>query len=94
MCGLRHNRQTEDEDRGHGQHRPELSQAQGGSQLKGEALRGGKTEAAIHGDSFLIAPGAGAQCRLPAALNTPPQSAKAESGGKSVQESKEKVRIF
>jgi hypothetical protein len=59
MRGLRHGRQTEREDRGHGQQRPEPSQAQGGSQLKGEALRGGKTEAAVHGDSFLTAPRAG-----------------------------------
>src|ERR1039458_6407657 len=95
MRGLRHGRQTEREDRGQGQKRPEPLEAHRGSQLEGEALRGGKTEAAVHGDSFLTAPKAGVVVQTTGgALRTPPQSAKAESREKSVQDLNKKVRFF
>jgi hypothetical protein len=85
---------TEREERGQRQQRPEPLQTQGGSQLKGEALRGGKTEAAVHGDSFLTAPRAGVAVQTTGgALCAPPQFAKAESGKKSVQNLKKKMRF-
>jgi hypothetical protein len=69
-------------------------QTQGGNHLKGEALRGGKTEAAVHGDSFLTAPRAGVAVQTTGgALCAPPQFAKAESGKKSVQNLKKKMRF-
>jgi hypothetical protein len=60
MRGLRIGHQGEREDYGQNCERPEPVQAHGGSRMNSEKLRRGKVRAEIHGDSFPIAPGAGA----------------------------------